>query len=641
MRKVCTMWNAALLLVVCVAPCVAQTSTATVDMRSPSNAVLSPNGAQLAYVLGDSLMIASVDRAAGAPRSVATGVRDEASAPVPFIAWSPDSRQLLFRATVGPDRTAPFVVAADGRTAARPLLADSLSARLATFQNSLAGGPAWAPDGQRIAFLAVRRSESQAGLQVYVADVASGAIERWTSPDRLRFSLAWSPDGRWLAYTSGAFAAGPEGVRGTIDMMHAAPGANRTPIRIMQDTAALLRNLLWSPDGRALLAQDRARRSVAVTLDAAGQATVVTHTLPIRTYAAWLGGSRALLSTTSEWMSTHLVAVTFPSGEMRALTGRDTLMRPLGVATTSRGETRVMYSIESGSLPPDVWVAGLEQSGTLRGARNVTATGAWLRDADRPRTTIVRWPSAAGDTLSAQLLLPPRATATRPPLVVVPYGAYTNAFPRRDYFFNEGILALLARGYAVVRPNTRGQASDARDQGRYGEVQLEDTHLLLDALEARQVVDTRRTALLGHSHGGAMTYFYATHSTRFCAAVAVNGRADWVLQANHPSGNDGLLPGLLGATPVENPALYRRLSPAANARAVRVPMLGVAGGRDTQILPVNVPIFADSMRVAGNAFEALTFPDEGHLIAKPENRARLWERAIATITAGCEGPPAR
>lgn len=107
------------------------------------------------------------------------------------------------------------------------------------------------------------------------------------------------------------------------------------------------------------------------------------------------------------------------------------------------------------------------------------------------------------------------------PVVLVPYGGYSDTFPESEYFLSRGILGLVMRGFIVVRPNTRGTADDSRDQGRYGEVQLQDTQLLLARLSAEKLIDPNRVALLGHSHGAAMVYYYMTHANAFCAGVAV------------------------------------------------------------------------------------------------------------------------
>jgi dipeptidyl aminopeptidase/acylaminoacyl peptidase len=336
-------------------------------------------------------------------------------------------------------------------------------------------------------------------------------------------------------------------------------------------------------------------------------------------------------------MSAQLALVSYPSGEMQRLTGLDTLAMALG----SVGDTResrailVAYTMESGEIPSDVWVATVSSANKPSETRNVTHLNTVFTAGREHVATVFRWPSAEGDTLEAQLLLPKsRGSKKRFPLVVMPYGAYRNEFPRSEYFLDKGILALLWSGYAVVRPNTRGTASDHRDQGRYGQVQLEDTDRLLDALVMNGLVDSRRIAVIGHSHGGAMAYYYLTHSSRFCAVVAVNGRADWALQANYPG--DGLLPGILGGTPTELPDVYRKFSPAANARSATAPLLSVAGHRDTQILPENVQIMADSMHRAGKSVETLTFPDEGHLILQPQNVTRFWEKTMRFLHVHCQ-----
>jgi dipeptidyl aminopeptidase/acylaminoacyl peptidase len=162
---------------------------------------------------------------------------------------------------------------------------------------------------------------------------------------------------------------------------------------------------------------------------------------------------------------------------------------------------------------------------------------------------------------------------------------------------------------------------------------LEDTHALIDALARDRIIDPRRVAVMGHSHGGAMAYYYLTHSTRFCGVVAVNGRADWILQAKYHS--DGLLPDILGGTPDSLPERYREFSPALNARRATAALLAVSGAHDTQILPQNAAIMVDSMKANGKDATLLAFPDEGHLLNNPGNRQRFWDAALALLGRAC------
>jgi dipeptidyl aminopeptidase/acylaminoacyl peptidase len=56
--------------------------------------------------------------------------------------------------------------------------------------------PEWSPDGGRLAFLARRGATDQ----LFVLEVASGATKQLSSTPDGVFALAWSPDGKWIAF---------------------------------------------------------------------------------------------------------------------------------------------------------------------------------------------------------------------------------------------------------------------------------------------------------------------------------------------------------------------------------------------------------------------------------------------------------
>ncbi len=137
----------------------------------------------------------------------------------------------------------------DARDSARAVAERLLSQATTGAAVNLA--PALSPDGRRVAFLSTR----ELALELYLADVATGKIERKlvsadADPhfDNLSFldsSVAWSPDGRRLAF--GVFARG--------DRRLAIYDVERDRIERRIDVPDIegMRHPAWSPDGRSIV----------------------------------------------------------------------------------------------------------------------------------------------------------------------------------------------------------------------------------------------------------------------------------------------------------------------------------------------------------------------------------------------------
>jgi dipeptidyl aminopeptidase/acylaminoacyl peptidase len=314
-------------------------------------------------------------------------------------------------------------------------------------------------------------------------------------------------------------------------------------------------------------------------------------------------------------MSTRLAKQNPATGELTILSGNDTLFSAIGPAANG-----IAVTAETGNLPRDIWVR--TSNGRMTRVTNVNG---WTDSVAMGRSSIYRWRSAAGDTLEAQLLMPSSVAGnTRVPLVIMPYGNYTNEFPKSEYFLSAGIQLLNARRFAVVLPNTRDVGITGAKPG-YGQVQLEDSELLIKSLQQDGLIDPKRVAVVGHSHGGALSYYFLTHSNSFCAVVPVNGWSDWSEISER-----------VGGPANDRPELLKRASPILNATSVTAPLLAVSGAGDTQVLPHNAARMVDALRALGKPAELLHFPDENHLINKPVNRVRFWEKVTSFLDMNCK-----
>jgi TolB protein len=143
----------------------------------------SPDGRRLAFVV-DTFGPWIIAADGGRPRRLAKVPMDEDTAP---IAWSPDGRTLAFGSSAD---GALYTIRTDGTRLRR--LTRRQPSDAVEFEGAYVGSVAWSPDGRRLAFA------SAAGIEVVDANGGRPRVVAYG------YAPAWSPDGRRLAFASAA-----------------------------------------------------------------------------------------------------------------------------------------------------------------------------------------------------------------------------------------------------------------------------------------------------------------------------------------------------------------------------------------------------------------------------------------------------
>jgi len=139
-------------------------------------------------------------------------------------AWSPDGSRIAF---------------ASGRGAESEIWtmkADGSDAQQLTKTKRVCWERQWAPDGKRIAFLV----SDDGKARIHTVDVATGKLTQLTDGSFSPSQLAWSPDGKRLAY-----------LRGSTKVLHTM-SFDGTDDRKVDDTNHAREAAVWSPDGKRL-----------------------------------------------------------------------------------------------------------------------------------------------------------------------------------------------------------------------------------------------------------------------------------------------------------------------------------------------------------------------------------------------------
>ncbi len=226
----------------------------------------SADGAELAFVTRErgQYSLYAADSATGALRRLTSKANQ-----IAFPTWSPDGSALAYVVVFGAD-DGLYVVSADG----------SREVRLTEW---IAFTPAWSPDSREIVFTAPNSGNSE----VYVIDVATGAMRNVSRNPAYDSDPVWSPDGTRIAFYS--LRECNEISLYVVD----ADGSNQR--RLLDNCALSMRGTsdnrppAWSPDGTriALTSQDgRALNIYTVQVDS-GDIWQLTNFEAIVKYPAW------------------------------------------------------------------------------------------------------------------------------------------------------------------------------------------------------------------------------------------------------------------------------------------------------------------------------------------------------------------
>ena len=237
-----------------------------------------------------------------------------------------------------------------------------------------------------------------------------------------------------------------------------------------------------------------------------------------------------------------------------------------------------------------------------------------------------RW--RAGDGLEIQGWLYRPKDAARGAIILVHGGPTAHS----EDAFDPEVQYLVAAGFAVLQPNYRGSTGfglpfqEAIKLQGWGGPEQDDIARGAEALIAKGVAAAGRVGVTGTSYGGYSSWCQITRAAPevIKASAPICGMTDLVV--DYETTRPDLRPyseEMMGGSPAQVPERYRERSPIHFVDRIRGRLMIVQGLNDPNVTPQNVTDVRQRLDAAGIPYELLLFEDEGHGIAKPENRKHL------------------
>ncbi len=604
---------------------------------------LSPEGRSVASIEGDAPLGGSLpDVRDLVIRTVANGAAARVELPcgrVPqcwpgSVAWSEDGKSLTFTLrTPRSHQYSLYTVAADGRHLTRVLQFNGTLAGLKFHHGTLAllaTESARKEVGATEAGVAVAGDLDAAPTEQRIATLTAGKL-RWVSPPELYvYEYDWLADGSGFVATA---APGDGDDNWWVAKLYAfsrdTPG-ERT-LYVPSDIRQQIAEPTVAPDGGSVAFIGGIMSDFGSTGGdvysvpiAGGQAVNLTPGMP--------GSARALGWSCSGTLEAQLLAddalevVDLGAGRTPGtwrVVGSDADSVQAGAEVHSPDCPAGLRaaSHESFTAPPEIEV------GTPGHWHDLTRLNAGLSGTALVKS--LHWTND-GFRIQGWLLLPPGVQGKVPMVTLVHGGPASAALPA---FAGPGTqTAMLARGWAVFRPNPRGSygqgerftLANVRDLG-YGD--LRDILAGIDESERSAPIDDARLGLAGGSYGGFMTMWAVTQTQRFKAGVAAAGVSNWQSYYGE-NGIDGWLLPYFGASVYDDPAVYARSSPINFIRNVRTPTFAYVGERDVECPAPQTVEFWHALKALGIPTAVMVYPGEGHGLREPAHAEDAMRRTL-------------
>jgi dipeptidyl aminopeptidase/acylaminoacyl peptidase len=483
----------------------------------------------------------------------------------------------------------------------------------------------WSPDGRRIAYSSNERDGRY--FDVYERDMASGTIKQLYVQDGTNYAAGFSPDGRYVLvshYNSN--------VRNQLLLVDTTSGEARalTPETAEGEGPALHVGGQWSADRKGLyLLSNRDRQFLSLAhLDLATLA--MTYLLDENWDQEGLAlteDGRLMALVTNEDGYSRLRLFDVSSG-WEARQELPTPELPTGGTiyglTWSQDGTRLAFTFDGSTYPPDVWVWDLTEQILWRATRSTL--GGIPRDAF-VAPSLVRYSTFDGREIPAFLYLPKGKEPRNLPVVIhVHGGPEGQARP----IFNRVIEYLVDHGYAVLAPNVRGSTGYGYEYQSLDDVRkrmdsVADLRSAVNWLCESGIANPNRIAVMGGSYGGFMVLSaITTYPDVWAAAVDIVGIANFVtFLENTGPWRRKLREAEYGSLERDREFL-EQISPIRHVDDIMAPLFVVHGANDPRVPVGEAEQIVAALRSRNVPVEYLRFDDEGHGIVKRANRLVVY-----------------
>ncbi|MFZ1974215.1 MAG: S9 family peptidase [Candidatus Acidiferrales bacterium] len=431
--------------------------------------------------------------------------------------------------------------------------------------------PAWSPDGSTLAFASNRTAEPDLNYNADIWAVSASNTDRGKSLVHIttgpgsEAAPAWSPDGKWIAFTTQVDAKLFQYATIHIGVSPATGGDTKVLTLALDRNSTVPR---FSADGKWIyfIADDDGTQNLLRVPATGGEIQ-----RPI--------GGRKMLESYS--------------------VGQD------GAVAAAIGE--LTDPAELYYLPP---------GGELR--KLTTTNDALMAELRLPDVEYVHFKSKDGTTVAGYMYKPPDyQPGARYPTILKPHGGPVWAY-YAEFNFDPQLFA--ANGYVVLTPNPRGSSGYGQDYCKaifadWGNKDFADDMAMVDYAVAQGIADPDKLGVGGWSYGGISTNFIISQTTRFKAAISGAGEFLYVTNWGHDLYSRDWEYEL--GLPWENRALWEKLSPFSRVTKITTPTLIMGGDADSNVPVINGEQMYQSLRRLGVPTLLVVYPGQFHEFTRP------------------------
>jgi dipeptidyl aminopeptidase/acylaminoacyl peptidase len=238
--------------------------------------------------------------------------------------------------------------------------------------------------------------------------------------------------------------------------------------------------------------------------------------------------------------------------------------------------------------------------------------------------------SPDGLAIHGYLTFPPQLERTDLPAVLVVHGGPWARDLRR---LDARAQWLANRGYLCIQVNFRGSTGYGKDflnagDREWGAKMHDDLLDAVDHLVAQGIVDRGRVAIYGVSYGGYAALVGAAFTPDvFKCAISVVGPSNLnTLFESFPDYWKPMIAMWHKRVGDDREFLWSR-SPLSKVGDIKIPIFIAQGENDPRVKRTESEQIVAAMKERGIAHEYVMYENEGHGLAKPENRLDFYHRA--------------